>query len=221
MQQVDDMRARWRKPLLDAVDRGSPGADEDQDEEDSPWRSTVDRFEDWASARGLDVDPSWADMMFRYSADYDATTYDDFDARHLRHALYEHFPRKVSCDASSAPEVLRSLRAFWEFAKNELHHGAADQCIAFLAEPDVEQRLRQELGNSQNFGMAKSFFMLGRKRGFDLSSQEGIDAWTRTYNEEQRSARRDPPSLPSDQAEKRRKKKLRKLKKAAQRRSRR
>jgi hypothetical protein len=40
------------------------------------------------------------------------------------------------------------------------------------------------MSNPANFGMAKSFFMMGKARGFDMYTQEGLDEWMMTYNTE-------------------------------------
>ncbi len=45
-------------------------------------------------------------------------------------------------------------------------------------------RLQKELGDPANFGIAKSMVMMGLERGFDMTSQEGMEAWMKTYNAE-------------------------------------
>jgi hypothetical protein len=45
-------------------------------------------------------------------------------------------------------------------------------------------RLERELADPENFGSAKSMVMLGMERGFDMSTEEGINAWFSQYNQE-------------------------------------
>ena len=33
-----------------------------------------------------------------------------------------------------------------------------------------------------NFGMAKSFVLMGKQAGFDMESPEGMQAWVKAYN---------------------------------------
>src|SRR5260370_3379958 len=40
------------------------------------------------------------------------------------------------------------------------------------------------MGDPANFGIAKSFVMMGLERGFDLSSEEGINEWMARDNAE-------------------------------------
>jgi hypothetical protein len=46
----------------------------------------------------------------------------------------------------------------------------------------TERRLSQKLSDPASFGMAKSFFMMGHKAGFDMTTQEGLDAFQAVYN---------------------------------------
>jgi hypothetical protein len=48
--------------------------------------------------------------------------------------------------------------------------------------------------NPANFGMAKSFVMLGRARGFDMTTEEGLLAFTEAYTSDLSASA--PPSLP-------------------------
>jgi hypothetical protein len=45
-----------------------------------------------------------------------------------------------------------------------------------------QARLARELANSSNFGMAKSFCMLGDKLGFDMATQEGLTEFMNFFN---------------------------------------
>lgn len=42
--------------------------------------------------------------------------------------------------------------------------------------------MERELSNPANFGMAKSFFTMGTQAGFDMTTQEGLDAFMLAYN---------------------------------------
>ena len=136
--------------------------------------------------------------------------------------MFELFPRKVNCEASAAPEIVRSLRAFWTFARDVLAHPHAAGKRPTEVGDEAIPILCRRLEDPSNFGMAKSFFMTGRRRGFRVESEEGLpNCAAEAFN-----AERGPPrgfrTLPDHRKEEsKRKKKLRKLRRQAQRRNRR
>src|SRR5207237_10115315 len=93
----------------------------------------------------------------------------------------EILPRQVSTEAISAGEIVDKLTAFWEFLRRAYQLKNADKILAKLT-PAAVPRLERELANPRNFGMAKSFFMQGQELGFDMTRQEGIDAFMNFYN---------------------------------------
>ena len=48
--------------------------------------------------------------------------------------------------------------------------------------PQAARRLERELQEPVNFGMAKSFVLMGKEAGFDMESPEGMRAWVEAYN---------------------------------------
>lgn len=98
----------------------------------------------------------------------------------LREILFDLFPRKVSTDADEAEGIVRELRTFWTFLQREFNLANAEACLKVLDEKAARQ-LKKELSNPANFGIAKSFMMMGLERGFDLSSERGsTGGWKRT-----------------------------------------
>ncbi len=177
-------------------------------------RFSESRFADSAPDLG------WIELSLTYGADYEGVSFSAFDARALRKVVFEHFPRKVSCEASAAPEIVHSLRAFWTFARDVLVHAHAEACLRELGDEAIP-RLARRLEDPSNFGMAKSFVMMGRSRGFRVDSEEGLRGWSEVYNAE-RTASSALRALPDRRKEgSKRKKTLRKLRKQAQRRNRR
>ena len=51
-----------------------------------------------------------------------------------------------------------------------------------LFDDDAADMLFEELSNPENFGMAKSFVMAGNQAGFDMSTQQGLEAFMLAYN---------------------------------------
>jgi hypothetical protein len=216
---VGAAREEARAPLL-AIGAADDIEDEVDDERQAAAEreELVRRFSESPHATGAS-DPSWIELALKYGADYEGVCFRDFDARVLSEVVFGLFPRKVSCEPAAAREIILSLRAFWTFAGQVLAHPHAAACLAELADEAIS-RLARELNDPSNYGMAKSFVMVGRRRGFRVDSEDGMREWSDAFSAERGSSggfrtRRGPQS-----EETRRKKKLRKLRKQAQRRNR-
>jgi len=217
---VEAARDEARAPLL-AI--GASDDDDEADDAERRWASEreeiVRRFTESPHAGGA-PDLDWIDLALEYGAEYEGVPFAAFDARVLREVLFGLFPRKVSCEATAASEIVHSLRAFWTFARDVLAHPHAVACLAELGDEAIP-RLARKLEDPSNFGTAKSFVMMGRRRGFRVDSEEGLREWSDAFNAGRASSGgfRTLPDRKSE--ENRRKKKLRKLRKQAQRRNRR
>jgi hypothetical protein len=122
------------------------------------------------------IEPSWASMMMDFGMNYLSVIPPRMTPDGLREIL---FPRKVSTSADEADEIIRELQAFWTFLQREYHLANAAACLKVLDEKAARE-LKKELSTPANFGIAKSFVMMGQERGFDLSSEEGINEWMAT-----------------------------------------
>lgn len=159
-------------------------------------------FEESPEAQTLrdeDIEPGWASMMIDFGLNYLAVTPAQMTADGLREILFDIFPRKVSAEADEAPGVIRELQAFWQFMQREFHLENAAACLKVLDDKAVRQ-LKRELSDPANFGIAKSFIMMGMARGFDMSTEEGINTWMTTYNAEIATGAAPRLPLPGEQS---------------------
>jgi hypothetical protein len=138
----------------------------------------------------------WVDLMFEYAFNYIGVDLTDLSTDNMREVLFELFPRKVSTDAGDAPEIVAEFHAFWEFLKRQ--YGLPVANIIDMLDDRAERRLRDELANPANFGMAKSFFVQGQQAGFDMSTQEGINAFMAAYNAGQMNRPMPMPGMIDD-----------------------
>ncbi len=129
------------------------------------------------------IEPGWASMMLDFALDYLGKTPPQMSPDDLHEILFDLFPRKVSAEADDAPEIIRELQLFWQFLQREFHLENAAACLKALDNKAVRQ-LKEEMSNPANFGIAKSFVMMGQERGFDMTSEEDMNAWMATYNAE-------------------------------------
>ena len=138
-------------------------------------------------------------MLLDFGTDYPGVTPPQMSPDDVREILFDLIPRKVSATAEEAPEIIHELRAFWIFLQREFHLENATACLRVLNEQAVRE-LKKKMSDPATFGIAKSFVMMGMERGFDLSSEEGINTWMATYNAELTAGAGLPIPLPGEQS---------------------
>ncbi len=129
--------------------------------------------------RGIEL--GWARVMLHYAITYPGVTPPTMTVSDLEEVLYDLFPRKVITERGDGAEIIQELRAFWCFVERVYHLPQARQLLAHLT-PQATRRLERELQEPANFGMAKSFVLMGMQAGFDMESPEGMRAWVEAYN---------------------------------------
>ena len=147
-----------------------------------------------ASRGGIEL--GWADTMMDLAIGYESVTPAQMSETDLNTILLNLIPRKVSATPDEAREAIRELQLFWTFLQREFHLENAAACLHLLNQRGIVRRMQRELDNPENFGMAKSLIMSGMERGFDMSTQEGLDAWVATYNAELAAGTGKPLPLP-------------------------
>ena len=129
--------------------------------------------------RGTEL--GWARAMIHYAITYPGVTPPVMTTADLEEILYDLFPRKVITEKGDGAEIIQELQAFWRFLQRVYQLPQASQMLARLT-PQAARRLERELQEPANFGMAKSFVLMGMEAGFDMESPEGMRAWVEAYN---------------------------------------
>jgi hypothetical protein len=129
------------------------------------------------------IDAGWTGLFIDFGIDYLSVTPPQMSSDDVREILFDLFPRKLSAPADEAPNITRELQAFWQFLQKAFQLENAAACLKVLNEKTARE-LKKQMSNPANFGIAKSFVMMGMQRGFDLNSEEGINEWMATYNAE-------------------------------------
>ena len=143
--------------------------------------------------RGTEL--GWARAMIHYAITYPGVTPPTMTTGDLEEVIYDLFPRKVITERGDGAEIIQELRAFWRFLQRVYQLPQARQMLARLT-PQAARRLERELQEPANFGMAKSFVLMGKEAGFDMESPEGMHAWVEAYNATvaPRMAAAEPPT---------------------------
>jgi hypothetical protein len=129
--------------------------------------------------RGTEL--GWARAMIHYAITYAGVTAPLMTTADLEEILYDLFPRKVITERGDGAEIIQELQAFWRFLQRVYQLPQASQMLARLT-PQAARRLERELQEPANFGMAKSFVLMGKEAGFDMEAPEGMRAWVEAYN---------------------------------------
>jgi len=129
--------------------------------------------------RGTEL--GWARAMIHYAITYPGVTPPKMTPNDLEEVIYDLFPRKVITERGDGAEIIQELRAFWRFLQRAYQLPQARLMLARLT-PQATRCLERELQEPTNFGMAKSFVLMGQEAGFDMESPEGMRAWVEAYN---------------------------------------
>ncbi len=167
---------------LDRVDPESSGADEAFDDFQ---HALIDRFLDSPEGEGLlDADSGagfWSAQLLDYGYRYLGVTVARMSAADVREVVTELFPRKISLEEpEDADDAIPELTAFWEYLGREFKLRRAGAVIKFLRK--VAPRFRDMMFDPANFGMAKSIVMQGMAAGFDMDTEQGMNAFMMAYN---------------------------------------
>lgn len=123
----------------------------------------------------------WIAHLIYYGYSYEGFTLPQMTEDDVQLVLEELLPRKISLlSPEDADDAIPELIAFWQFLKREYQLSNADDILEYLHE--IEPSYRELMNDSSKFGMAKSFFMMGQKAGFDMTTEEGLEEFALHYN---------------------------------------
>lgn len=111
---------------------------------------------------------------------YLCVTVDTMTVQDARKILLEIYPRKVSMQAEDCREAIDEISAFWKFVDRVHEVAGAKKIGAEVRSLHVD--FQREMNDPRNFGPAKSMVMAGKAEGFDMTTQEAIQAFVQVYN---------------------------------------
>jgi len=157
--------------------------DEERLEEyiDEVMNEFVESPEGDAFCERFDSVPGYAALYMHYMGMYFGATVVASSALDTREVVFDLIPRKVSVEPEQAPAIIGELQLFWQFLKRTRSLPQADRMLELFDESAAD-RLQERLGDTGRFGMAKSLVMAGKAAGFDMTTQEGLAAFTALYN---------------------------------------
>jgi len=88
-------------------------------------------------------------------------------------------PDRVNVERAS--QIFSELRTFWSFVDRQYGLANAREILASL-DHHTAAPFEKEFANPVNFGMAKSFVMMGTQAGFDMTTRNGLAVFLAAYN---------------------------------------
>ncbi len=183
------------------LDRMAPDSDGSEAAFEAFQQALLERFTQSPEGQErIKADPDmgfWAAQLIYYGYQYEGKAVPRMTVGDVQTVVTELFPRKISLHSpEQADDAIPELMAFWMYLKREFHLPQTDAVLEFLRE--VEPDFPGMMNDPSNFGMAKSFFSMGHAAGFDMTTQEGLDAFMLAFNTRQ-LGRQLPlrPSLPA------------------------
>jgi hypothetical protein len=136
---------------------------------------------------------SWIDQLLYFGYAYLSVTLPRMTKTNVEIIVTQLFPQKVSLlDPDEADTTIPELIAFWEFLKRQYKHRNASKILDFLKK--IQPTFKELMNDSSKFGMAKSFFTAGLSAGFDMTSEEGLQAFQAQYNQNLKDATGNLPA---------------------------
>jgi len=127
---------------------------------------------------------NWTRIMLDYAFGTIGMPLPELARDDVEEILFDIFPRSVSTPAESAPQIIAELQAFWRYIKREYALANADNILNYLGRESTLTDFQKDMGNPNLYGPAKSIVMQGLKRGFNMTTPEGVEQWMATYNAE-------------------------------------
>ena len=131
---------------------------------------------------GRDGDLGWYRALLEFGVNYLGEIVDEMTVSSVTEYVLDYVPRKVSIEADAAAAIVFELQMFWQYLGRVYELPEAKSIIEWLTTDGLVARLKREMSNPANFGMAKSFFMAGTNAGYDMTSEEGLAEFMTAYN---------------------------------------
>jgi hypothetical protein len=123
----------------------------------------------------------WIAQLINYGYYYEGFTLPKMTTKDVQMVVEQLFPRKISLsEPEDADKAIPELIAFWQFLKREYKFKNADSILSYLE--SIKSKYRGIINDSSKFGIAKSFFAMGQKSGFDMTDPKQMEAFQLAYN---------------------------------------
>lgn len=111
----------------------------------------------------------------------------------MREVLYEVIPASVAIEIEEAPNVIKELKAFFQFLKREFDLPNCDSCLKVLNQKNLLKRFTDELKNPHNYSPTKTIMLQMLDANVDIDDQTQVEQFLENYNANIMEAMKPPP----------------------------
>ena len=133
----------------------------------------------------------WIGTFIEVGYNYGETTLPKMTKADVQTLIEHTLPRKVSIfDPADASDAIPELLAFWRFLQRQYNLRSASAIVKYLE--SIAPQFPSMMVDPSRGGIAKTFLIMGHQAGFDMTTDEGIQAFQQHYNADLKSATPDP-----------------------------
>jgi hypothetical protein len=136
---------------------------------------------EWRALAAEGVELRFARAIIQYLRRYEDVSPAEMTDIQFETVIFEIFPEKFSIEPTEARAIILEARAFCRYLARAYGLENARAALATVEGDDAVEALEAALSNPENWGMAKSVVMQAKARGFDFSSEEGVEKWMASY----------------------------------------
>jgi hypothetical protein len=140
----------------------------------------------------------WINSFIEQGYEYEGFTLPSMTQGNVATLMELILPRKITLmDIADAEDAIPELTAFWAFLKREYSLQNAESIILYLF--SIKDKFGEWMMDPDRGGMTKKFMLTGMKAGFDMTTQEGLNAFQASYNAQLKKKRSAKKKLKSKQ----------------------
>jgi len=136
----------------------------------------------------------WIGMFIEMGYNYGEKTLPTMTQRDVKLLMQQTLPRKlILMNPEEADNAIPELVAFWGFLQDDYKLRHAGQIRKYLR--SIQSKFRDWMSDDSGGGFVKQFAMQGMSAGFDMTTQEGLDAFKDVYNQQLRQQQPQPSRI--------------------------
>ena len=126
---------------------------------------------------------SWISSFTEHAYIQEGFTLTEMSKGDVQTVMEETLPRKITLmNREDANDTIPELIAFWNFLKREYDLRHAKSIVTYLS--SIENKFTDWMFDPAKGGMAKNFILSGMQAGFDMTTEEGLNTFQLSYNQQ-------------------------------------
>jgi hypothetical protein len=136
----------------------------------------------------------WIDSFIEMAYLYGGFTLPKMTKADVQQVMEYIFPRKLTLlDRSEADDAIPELVAFWTFLKQDYKLRSAGAIAKYLL--SIQNKFSDWMFDPARGGMTKNFMLQGMEAGYDMTAQDGREAFQEIFNQQMQANPQTSPFL--------------------------